>query len=334
MSPVFSVIVPTFNRATMLRTALKTIQWQTFQDWECLVVDDGSTDATPAVLDSLGDDARLRRLRNEKNIGMNASRNRAIEQARGEFVTFLDSDDLWLPGRLEIFRRRAQEKKEAGFLFSNAYLWRYGRIIGALFAENRPIPAGVVPGHYAVGADYLPYVTTNVAIRGETFRRLGLFNTRMRTLDTELFARFLASGVAVGAIREPVSVRRIHGEQLTDHYEENFRESLLALEASGVSGAEMERRKKELVFEVAGYLWRALRPESARQFLLRHLGQKARSCNLYKKTFIPSPVLSLAKQARKAYLMARHNRLWAPPDVRAVYSLIDPLITTEAENGV
>ncbi len=155
---------------------------------------------------------------------MNASRNLAIQRATGRFVTFLDSDDLWLPGRLTAFRARADRSPDAAGRFSNAWGWRFGVIIGPLFDPARAIPEGTVPGHYGVGDFALPYVTTNVAIAREAFGRFGLFKTEMKTLDTELFTRFLSADFP-SRPSAPLSVRRIHGEQLTDRYVENFRES-------------------------------------------------------------------------------------------------------------
>ena len=194
----------------MTRTALATVQWQTCGDWECWVIDDGSSDDTPRVLGN-SRPTPVSGLRSPANQGMNASRNMAIARAQGEFVTFLDSDDLWLPRRLDAFRARAAKSPEAGFFFSNAWVWRFERILGPLFDPARDIPEGVVPGRYGVGDRFLPYVTTNVAIRREAFTRWGLFRTEMKTLDTELFTRFLARGLPVAALREPLLVRRIHG---------------------------------------------------------------------------------------------------------------------------
>lgn len=327
--PVFSVVVPSYNRAAMLRSALSTVRAQSFSEWECLIVDDASRDETPAVLEEFKHDARIRALRNEKNLGMNGSRNRAIAGARGEFVTFLDSDDLWLPKRLAAFEARAKRSPEAGFIFSNAFVWRYGRLIGLLFDPARKIPEGVVPGHYAIGDAQLPYVTTNVAIRREHFQKLGAFKTEMRTLDTELFARFLAAGVPVASICEPLSVRRIHGEQLTDRYEENFREAMIALEASGASPEERAAKREAVVYEVAGYLWRNLEPARAREFLLKQLGEAAKTSSLFRKTFVPRSLLALGRETRKAFLLMRHHPAFASADEKAVYRFIEPLLARE-----
>ena len=98
MPPLISVIIPTFNRAAWVREAVDSVLAQTFQDFELIVVDDGSTDATGEELGSYGD--RLRIIYQARQ-GVSAARNRGLEMAAGEWLAFLDSDDLWLPQKLE-----------------------------------------------------------------------------------------------------------------------------------------------------------------------------------------------------------------------------------------
>ncbi|OQY28177.1 MAG: glycosyl transferase [Candidatus Cloacimonetes bacterium 4572_55] len=95
-----SVIIPTYNRVVMLQEAITSVLEQTYTDFELIVVDDGSTDETQEVLRQYAD--RLIYLRHDENQGVSAARNRGIRSARGEWIAFLDSDDLWRPEKLEI----------------------------------------------------------------------------------------------------------------------------------------------------------------------------------------------------------------------------------------
>ena len=100
MNPLVSIIIPTFNRANRLKRALVSVFAQTFTDYEVLIMDDGSTDNTLEVVNSFNDD-RIRYDWAENFGGPGAPRNRGLSLARGEYIAFLDSDDWWLPKKLE-----------------------------------------------------------------------------------------------------------------------------------------------------------------------------------------------------------------------------------------
>jgi glycosyltransferase involved in cell wall biosynthesis len=97
MAPLVSVIIPTYNRAGLVRQAVASVKAQTFRDFEVVVVDDGGTDGTYEVLSA---DCELRVLRHPHRQGVAAARNLGVAAARGEWLAFLDSDDLWLPDKL------------------------------------------------------------------------------------------------------------------------------------------------------------------------------------------------------------------------------------------
>ena len=99
-APTVSVIIPTYNRAHLVGRAICSVLNQTFQDFEIIVVDDGSTDNTEEVVKSFND-PRIRYIRHEQNRGGSAARNTGIRAARGEYIAFLDSDDEWLPEKLD-----------------------------------------------------------------------------------------------------------------------------------------------------------------------------------------------------------------------------------------
>ena len=97
--PTVSVIIPTYNRAGMLQEAVDSVLAQDYSDFELIVIDDGSTDETPQILKDYGTKIKVIR---QHNHGVSAARNRGIAAASGGFIAFLDSDDLWLPGKLTI----------------------------------------------------------------------------------------------------------------------------------------------------------------------------------------------------------------------------------------
>jgi glycosyltransferase involved in cell wall biosynthesis len=101
MIPKVSVVILTYNRAELLRSAITSVLNQTFQDFEIIIVDDASKDNTQEALSHF-DDARLKYIRHEMNKGEGKSRNTGIANASGEFIAFLDDDDEWLPEKLKL----------------------------------------------------------------------------------------------------------------------------------------------------------------------------------------------------------------------------------------
>lgn len=98
-APLVSIIIPAFNAAPWIKQTIASVLMQTLARWECIVVDDGSADETPDIVSSLAD-SRMR-LISQKNSGVAAARNRGLEAAQGQYIAFLDADDLWHPMALE-----------------------------------------------------------------------------------------------------------------------------------------------------------------------------------------------------------------------------------------
>ncbi len=110
-TPLITVVVPAYNRATTITDSVRSVQAQTYTKWELLVVDDGSSDGTPQIVAKLAqDDPRIRLIQQPRNGGAQAARNAGIRAGTGTWVAFLDSDDQYLPDSLE--KRMILAKKE------------------------------------------------------------------------------------------------------------------------------------------------------------------------------------------------------------------------------
>lgn len=110
-----SVIMPSWNTGRFIAESIQSVLGQTYGDLELIIVDDCSTDDTDEVVASFTD-SRIRYIKNEENMGAALSRNRAMREARGEWIAFLDSDDLWEPEKLE---------KQIAFMKDNGYVFSY-----------------------------------------------------------------------------------------------------------------------------------------------------------------------------------------------------------------
>ena len=120
--------MPTYNCGRFIRESIDSVLAQTYKSWELLIVDDCSTDETAAVVHSYKD-PRIRYLCNAHNMGAALTRNRALKEAKGRYIAFLDSDDLWLPEKLE---------KQIAFMESNGYAFSYHEYI-EIDEDSKPL---------------------------------------------------------------------------------------------------------------------------------------------------------------------------------------------------
>ncbi len=135
--PLISVYMPTYNRAQMACRAIDSVLAQDYANFELIVVDDASKDDTFAVLSKrYGKDERVRILRQAQGQGACAARNRAISEARGDFVTGLDDDDEFLPQRLSQLYAAYDDRYSC---VCSAYIWDYGTMRKTLFAERATV---------------------------------------------------------------------------------------------------------------------------------------------------------------------------------------------------
>ena len=116
MSDLVSIIMPSYNTSKFIVQTIESVQAQTYSNWELLIVDDCSTDNTDDTVKPFLSDRRIHYLKNEKNSGAAVSRNRALREAKGRWIAFLDSDDLWKPEKLE---------KQINFMTNNGYAFSY-----------------------------------------------------------------------------------------------------------------------------------------------------------------------------------------------------------------
>lgn len=214
--PTISVIIPTYNHAETLPRAIDSVLAQTFEGFELLVVDDGSTDDTADVVAAYDDD-RVRYVAHETNRGASVARNTGIERARGEFMAFLDSDDEWLPTKLErqlsCLRRRSDEwigaYCEARFALSG----NTGPVRNLL---GRWLSAGREPIRKEGGQELIKDIMTDrlhthagssLLVRSEAVRAIGGFDESFaRFQDPEFLVRLLETG-KIARVDEELLVR-------------------------------------------------------------------------------------------------------------------------------
>lgn len=190
-SPFFTIIVPVYNQAQFLGAALDSLLAQTDTDWEAVVVDDGSTDATPKVLEEYERrDARFRCF-HKPNGGVASALNLGIREARGKWVCWLSSDDMFMPRKLEIHRDWMAHYPEDKFFFTYFRLLREST--GEVTDHDLwgPLPEREFQ---LTGLFYRNYISgITICIHRETWLRTGLFDESLRYgQDYDMWLRLLA----------------------------------------------------------------------------------------------------------------------------------------------
>ena len=131
-----SIIMPSYNTAEFIEQTIKSVLAQTYKSWELIIVDDCSTDNTDEVVKQFLTDKRIKYLKNEQNSGAAVSRNRALREAKGKWVAFLDSDDLWMPEKL---MWQIKFMKKHGYHFSYSEINENGNSSGITVTGPRRI---------------------------------------------------------------------------------------------------------------------------------------------------------------------------------------------------
>jgi glycosyltransferase involved in cell wall biosynthesis len=210
MTPKISVVLPVYNAAPFLAQAVDSILAQTFADFELIVLDDGSTDATPAILQRYASDGRVRLLR-QPNAGVVPTLNRGLDLCTGELIARMDADDIAHPRRLEAQVRFMSMRPEVGLL-GTAYrlIDAQGRDLGA-----QPVALNDLAIRWA-SLLTSPFAHPTVMMRRATLERHGLrYSAEAETVeDYDLFARSLEFWRGAN-LDQPLLQYRVHGQSNT-----------------------------------------------------------------------------------------------------------------------
>jgi glycosyltransferase involved in cell wall biosynthesis len=211
MSPVVSIIMPTFNRLEFLKPAIDSVFAQTFEDWELIVADDGSSEPARAYLAGLQDHPRVRVVWLPHTGKPSLVSNVAIRAARGEYVAFLDSDDVWLPKKLEIQIASLRQHPERGWGYTKfALIDASGNRTDPARTRNWPTPSGWILERLLVEETVIAQPSVIVARR--LLAELGAFDeTLVMCYDDELWFR-LAAHSEIDGVDEPLTLVRRHGQ--------------------------------------------------------------------------------------------------------------------------
>ncbi len=203
MSPLVSVVIPVYNRESVVVRAIQSVLDQTHSTIEVLVVDDASSDGTVAAVEALND-PRVRLFRHETNLYAAAARNTAMKEARGQWIAFLDSDDTWHPTKLARQLKVLQEHPDAGFCLGGVVM-KQGRGIREkiLLPKLQPNTSKNVLLRFMIGQIHI--ITTGFIFRRELLDGVGYMDVALRrNQDMDFFIRMIQAAPAA-SLEEPVA---------------------------------------------------------------------------------------------------------------------------------
>ena len=226
--PDVSVIIPTYNRISMLEEALASVFSQDFDGIvEIIVVDDNSSDGTSAIVSHKYPNVRLISLK--QNVGAYAARNLALKEAKGNYIAFLDSDDLWKQNYLKV-QFEALEDRVRCFVVSPIEIWNISKNQRFIQPQKPDLDKYMSPIHQLlVFGGGLIITPSSVVFPRSVFDEVGLFDERFRVgTDIDLYLRCLAADFNIIFTELPIAIKRNGGEdQLTNAKNLKLREKII-----------------------------------------------------------------------------------------------------------
>ena len=222
---LISVIIPVYNCESYLAEAIESVLAQTYQPIEIIVINDGSTDGTEQVAQQFGDSIRYYA---QSNRGLGATRNRGAELARGEYLAFLDADDLWVADKLE--RQMALFENDPQLDMAFGYVKQfYTPELEAEFKTKITYADKIMKGHIA----------GTLLIKRESFFRVGLFETGWRVAEfIDWYMKAREQSLKSVMLPEVVMKRRLHDANM------GIRERKHRIDYARVLKASLDRRRK------------------------------------------------------------------------------------------
>jgi glycosyltransferase involved in cell wall biosynthesis len=216
---MISVVIPVFNGAAYVTQAIESVLDQTLLPAEVVVVDDGSSDSTAEVVQRYPPPVHYRR---QTNQGPGAARNLGIRESKGEFLAFLDSDDLWLPEKLRLQKALLDENPELDLVFCNMSQFR-----------SPEFPADVTAGSATGEAAAQPSTLISCMLaRRRAFDRVGPLRTDLKAEFVEWYGRAQEAGLQMQTLDVLLVKRRIHPGNFTLKHRDIRLEYLQTLKAS------------------------------------------------------------------------------------------------------
>lgn len=246
-SVLISVVMPAYNTEKTIDQAIQSVIDQTYKNLELIIIDDCSSDETVKRINAfVCKDSRLRLLQNEKNTGVAMSRNRGVEEASGEWIAFLDSDDIWMPEKLEKQYKRLLSTPGCSICFTGSAFMNEQ---GAYYHYKLSVPCQLT--YYDLLKQNL-ISCSSVLVKKETVKKFPMKNDSMIHEDLVTWLKILKDGSCAVGINEPLLIYRLHKNSKSGNKLRAARMQWNTYKAAGINGI------KRLYF-FGNYAWRNIR---------------------------------------------------------------------------
>ncbi|WP_034445474.1 glycosyltransferase family 2 protein [Butyrivibrio sp. AE2032] len=207
-----SIVVPVYNAAKYIENTIRMVSEQTYKDWELILVDDGSKDGSPEVIEEIikKQGKRIRLIRKESNVGAAEARNAGIDASSGRYIAFLDADDVWMPDKLEK-QIAFMEKTGAAFSFHS---YEFGDENAKPTGKIVHVPATL---KYKQALSRTVIFTTTVMFDTEKIDMEIIHMPKVPSEDTATWWRILKSGYVAYGLDENLAVYRRPGKSLSSN---------------------------------------------------------------------------------------------------------------------
>jgi len=299
-TPLVSVIIPTYNSGRFIAEAIQSVLEQSYQNHQIIVVDDGSTDTTREVLKKFRHHIKYVY---QMNLGPSAARNAGIKIAKGDYICFLDADDLWTANKLEAQMAFMTSHPEIGLFFSDFEEFNGEKTLRKSFLKTKSLYSEIIskiPIENAFNklllVNFIP--TSTVMVRKHCFLKVGLFDESLRSVeDRDMWLR-IAAFFKIACLPLTLSRKRLHDSNISRGRSLAVRSLIKVVEkhscqfANLVSDTVVKELLADLYFQLSSHQLVENSKMEARQAALDSLRQivTVRALVLYLLTFLAMPV--------------------------------------------
>lgn len=314
MNPCVSVVIPAFNAEEFIRETLDSVLSQTFQDFEIIVVDDGSVDRTGDIVIEYGHPVRYIKTENH---GPSHARNVGIRSSKGRYVAFLDADDLWTPEKLAVQISFLEQRQDVGFVFADMEMFNNDKITMPSYFQSLkdPLVRAKIPGHHDILDDPTSLLlkcnvvpTGTVVVRRDCLEHTELFDEKISNVeDLDLWIR-LSLVCRFGCIPNVLKRKRDHQGNISKNRYKALSAAIYMCEKLSRNFPQFkDRYRREIMRRVSRhhgtfgyYYFQKNTMKKARPHLWKSLRHRptARNAMLWCATFFPLSITNMIRRLK------------------------------------